>query len=392
MSLVNGLNEEFERHAFRTGGFQIRYIPPFESDNDRLGMYQQLFRDHSPQPDICEIDIIWPTILADDLVDLRPYLGEEVKAFAPELIQAFTVKNKLVAIPVFMDTGLLYYRSDLLKKYGFRGPPKTWDELTKMAQMIQDRERRQGNKDFWGFVWQGGSSEGLTCDALEWQYSNGGGNILEPGGTIHVCNRRAIEALERAVSWVGSISPPGVVAYDEDDSLNVWRTGKAAFMRNWLYVYGAVRSTSCPMHDHFGVAMLPGGQAGQRRMLGGTAIAVSKYSRFREQSIAAIRYLTSEATEKLRTQEAGSVPTRWKLQQNPEAMGNTPFYDALTGQVMTGVITRPSLIAGKTYDQVSQAYFNAVHAALTRQKSPAEALAALEAQLVQITRLKPVRD
>lgn len=396
MSLTGGDNAEFETRVLAElegkRNRQFRYLPAFESDLDRLEIYQGLFRDRSPQPDISEIDIIWPSILADDLVDLRPYLGDDIKAFAPELIQSFTVAGKLVAIPVFVDTGLLYYRSDLLRKYGFRAPPATWDELEKMAKIIQSGERRSGKKDFWGFVWQGQADEGLTCNGLEWQASAGGGHILEPDHTIRVCSPQSIHALERAVSWVGTISPPGIVAYDEDDSLNVWRSGNAAFMRSWLYVYGSVKDPSCPVHDQVGVALLPGGPGGRSSALGGMGAAVSKYSTQRTASIAAIRYLTSVAVQTARAEQIGSVPTRSSLQERPDIMGKTPFFGALAGQVMTGVVARPSILAGRSYEAVSRAYFTALHSALTRQVPPRTALERLETQLVQLTGFRPVRN
>jgi trehalose/maltose transport system substrate-binding protein len=72
----------------------------------------------------------------------------------------------------------------------------------------------------------------LTCNALEWQQSQGGGGIIE-NGRITVNNRETIQAWERAARWVGSISPPGVVAYQEWDTLNIWKEGGAAFMRSW---------------------------------------------------------------------------------------------------------------------------------------------------------------
>jgi trehalose/maltose transport system substrate-binding protein len=46
----------------------------------------------------------------------------------------------------------LFYRVDLLRQYGYRAPPKTWDELERMAARIQAGERATGSQDFWGFV------------------------------------------------------------------------------------------------------------------------------------------------------------------------------------------------------------------------------------------------
>jgi len=396
MAMTEGSNAKFENdvlHEFAgAGGYQIRYLPYLGSNNECLEMYRQLFEERSSQPDICEIDIIWPAILANDLVDLTPYLGADIKAFPPELIESFTIGGRLVALPTYLDTGLLYYRSDLLRKYGFRKPPATWDELGRMASIIQAGERRAGKRDFWGFVWQGEAGEGLTCDALEWQSSEGGGHIIEPDGTIRVYNPAAIHALERAVSWIGAISPPGVVSYGEDDSLNVWQSGNAAFMRGWLYGYGSMRDPSCSVHDRFGVALLPGGPGGRSRVLGDMAVAVSKYSKHRAEAVAAIRNLTSARNEAMRARQAGSVPTRLMLQNRLDVMDQTPFSGLLAQDVLTGIVARPSVITGRSYEAVSRAYYTAIHAALTRQETPREALAGLEKQLVQITGRQPSRN
>ncbi|MEW6229665.1 MAG: hypothetical protein AB1700_16500, partial [Bacillota bacterium] len=102
-------------------------------------------------------------------------------------------------------------------------PPKTWDELTNMAKTIQDGERKQGNKSFWGFVWQGNRYEGLACDALEWQASFGGGTIIERDGKITVNNPKTAAALRMAKSWVDTISPPGVTTYAEEDARAIWQ-------------------------------------------------------------------------------------------------------------------------------------------------------------------------
>src|SRR5690606_11370649 len=178
--------------------------------NDRLGVYLQVFEAQSPDIDVMQIDVIWPGDLAEHLVDLYEYGAEEVvDQHFPAIVENNTVDGRLVGIPWFTDSGLLYYRTDLLAKYGYDAPPTTWDELEEMAQTIQDGERAEGNPDFWGFVWQGNSYEGLTCDALEWIASNGGGTIISPDGQVTIDNPAAVEAVERAAGWVGTISPDG---------------------------------------------------------------------------------------------------------------------------------------------------------------------------------------
>jgi hypothetical protein len=84
----------------------------------------------------------------------------------PTLVQNDTAKRKLVSVPYLTEVSLLYYRTDLLQKYHFTRPPRTWSELEHQARTIQDGERANGNSLFWGFLRQGAASEALTCDAL----------------------------------------------------------------------------------------------------------------------------------------------------------------------------------------------------------------------------------
>jgi len=186
---------------------------------------------------------------------------------------------------------------------------------------------------------------------------------------------------------VGRISPPGVVAHAEEDSMNIWRAGHAAFMRSWLFYYGWVRHTANPVRDRFGVALMPGGVGGHSRTLGTWALGVSKYSLHREEAIAAVRYMASAAVQAARARQAGSVPALWALHQRPDIMQYTPLGGALSKLAMTGVVKRPSVIAGKSYDRVSAAYSAGIHAALARQVSAREALSRIQQDLIRITGL-----
>src|SRR5260370_34259798 len=120
----------------------------------------------APGRDVCGVDVIWRGMLPEYFTDLKPSVANEVSRQFPAIAAGYTVDNKLVAVPYRVDIGLLYYRTDLLRQYGYREPPRTWDELEIMAARIQAGERAKGKKQFWGFVWQGEGDEVLTCDAL----------------------------------------------------------------------------------------------------------------------------------------------------------------------------------------------------------------------------------
>jgi trehalose/maltose transport system substrate-binding protein len=201
--------EQFSRET----GIPVRYITRPVSTTETLMLWQQDWAAHTPDVDVYLIDVIWPAIAAAHASDLKQYFTDkELAEFFPRIVENNTVKGKLVAIPFFTDAGLLYYRTDLLEKYGFKNPPNTWSELTRMAQTIQDGERKAASQDFYGFLFQGAAYEGLTCNALEWLASSGGGHIVESDGKVSINNPQAKSALTMAQGWVGNISPKGVTS------------------------------------------------------------------------------------------------------------------------------------------------------------------------------------
>ena len=381
---------DFTQHALDAslGGHasRVQTMPILNSPTFQLSLYRDIFERRLPRPDICEIDVIWPAMLADHLVHLTPYIGDGMRRFDPMLIENYTIDGRLVALPLNIDSGLLYYRADLLREYGFPAAPETWTELEHMARNIQAGERKKGKDNFWGYLWQGADGECLTCNGLEWQASEGGGAILDTNRQVEVRNEKFQHAIERAKGWVGTISPPGIVEYDEDDCQSFWLAGNAAFMRNWFYCYGLTRKAASPLRDRFGVALLPAGSAGRARTLGGNAIAVSKYSRYREEAVALVRYLTSETAERNRALITGAVPALPSLYRDAAALSQTPFSGARSSLVMEGLVARPSRAAGMNYDTVSRAYSRSIHSALTKKCTVEAALAQLEAELIRITR------
>ena len=369
----------------RETGIRVSLLPSPESARQKLVLWRELLGTGASGPDVYGLDVIWPGMLGDYFVDLKPYFATELSLQFPALAASYTVDNKLVAMAYRPDIGLLYYRTDLLRQYGYREPPRTWDELERMAARIQAGERAKGKKQFWGFVWQGAADEGLTCDALEWQAAEGGGRIIEDDQVISVNNPQAIRSWQRAAHWVGSISPPGVVGYREWDSLNVWVAGDAAFMRNWPSAYADSQAAGSLIRNKFDIALLPGGKAGRVGTLGGWGLAISRFSAHPREALDLVRYLTRRDLQVKRSRLLTQPPTLPELYSLPEVLEANPRFDVLSQAFRTGFVTRPSNVAGKKYQEVTDAYIQAVHSVLTGEKTAPKAAAALQNDLVHIT-------
>ena len=361
-------------------GHTVTMVPMPSSTTDQFAQYRLWLAAGSTDIDVYATDVIWAPQLADSFVDLSEVAKDLAPTHFPAIIESQTVNGKLVALPMFTDAPALYYRTDLLEKYGV-AIPKTWAELTVAAQIIQDGERA-ASPDFWGFVWQGNAYEGLTCDALEWVKSHGGGQIVEPDGTVSINNPNAIAALEQAKAWVGTISPKGVLAYMEEESRGVWQTGNAAFMRNWPYAYTLGNGDDSAVKGKFGVTTLPVGKEGDpsAATLGGWNVAVSKYSTHQEAAISLAMYLAGPEAQKTRALIASNLPTIVSLYDDADIAAAQPIIPQWK-DVFLNAVPRPSAPTLGKYAEVSSKFFNAVHATLSGNGTAADNLAALEADL-----------
>lgn len=385
LAMDRGVFEQFTRDT----GIRVDFIPGPESMTERLELYRRYLEAGSSTPDVYYIDVVWPATLADQMVDLNQYLAKESADELESELRNDTVKGRLTSMPFNTELGVLYYRADLLRKYGYRNPPATWDELEKMAAHIQAGERAGGNKDFWGYVWQGAAYEGLTCNALEWQASYGGGSVIEPDGSISVNNPRAIEAMKRARRWIGTISPPSAIAFKEQDSRNLLHAGNAAFERDWLWRQFSEESLVPNPKATIVIALLPGGPAGRASTLGGQSLAISKYSRHPQEAAALIRYLTSHDEQLTLWKKHAMLPTRREFYSSPEYLQDRPGIAQLWKDLGSVAVARPSTVTGQHYDEVSRAYFATVHSILAGETEPEKALSDLQAKLEKITGGKP---
>ena len=392
MSIVSGdtgnglqvLREILDQFEKKTGD-KVTIVPMPSSTTDQFGQYKLWLAAGNSDIDVYQTDVIWAPQLANQLVDLTEATKDVVGAHFPSIIESQTVDGKLVALPIFTDAPALYYRKDLLDKYGAK-VPTTWAELAETAKLVMDKEREAGNKDMWGFVFQGNAYEGLTCDALEWVKSNGGGQIIEPDGTVSINNPQAAAALDMAKGWIGTISPPGVLAYQEEEARGVWQTGNAVFMRNWPYAYSLGNGADSPIRDKFDVTTLPAGTGDGARSaatLGGWNLAVSKYSENPEAAIELVKWIASPEMQKYRVLKTSNIPTIQVLYDDADIAREQPIIPRWK-EVFLNAVPRPSAPTKVKYNEVSSQFWTAVHKTLSGEGAAADNLAELEVKLTRL--------
>jgi trehalose/maltose transport system substrate-binding protein len=364
-------------------GIKVQVIPHPAASDASYAQLARTFASKSSSFDVAMIDVVWPGAFAPFLVDLKPKLGDQAKLHAQGIVENDTVDGKLVAMPWFGDFGILYYRTDLLKKYGYSKPPTTWTELFQMAKKIQDGEQK-ANKDFYGFVFQGNSYEGLTCDALEWIASSGGGQFVS-GNKVTINNSKAASILDLFRKNIGVTTPRGVTSYQEGEAHTAFVSGNAAFMRNWPYAYSiAADPKQSKVVGKFSVTVLPHGPGSLSvGTVGGWQLAVNKYSKNVDASIEFVRYMTSAPVEKFDAITNTNVPTIPKVASDPAVVKANPYLKPEIARVAR--VARPANSLKGKYNEGSKYIYQGISQILNGQ-SASSVLPSIQSRLQRLLR------
>ncbi len=364
-------------------GHQVKIIKLSNASNDVFVQYRTWLASRNNSVDVYKFDSQWVGQLRGHLVDLSQDTQQHRQMF-PTVISAYSDQNgKLYGLPYTVGIPLLYYRKDLLDKY--RQPvPKTWTEMTRIAAYIQQQERIKGQKQLWGYVFQGAAYEGLTANALEWISSHGGGQIVEKDGAISVNNPASIAALKLAGSWVGGISPVGVVNYKEDDVRGVFQTGNAVFMRHWPAVWNLLQKESgSAVAGKVAVIRLPyEGQGKSAATMGGWGFVASKYSKQSQLAKQLVIYLGSVEAQRISTTYS-LPPTYPALYDDPTLIQQFPLLPQLK-LAAQDLIARPSAQTGQHYPEVSNEFWTAVQRVLQKRQAAPDAIEQLEQRLKRV--------
>ena len=314
--------------------------------------------------DVLDMDVIWVPEFARAgwLQDLSTDLSAaELSPLHSQALSADRLDGKLYGVPWFVDVGVLYYRRDLLTRYGEK-PPTTYNDLVQTAQKVLEREK---DPRLFGFVWQGLQYEGLACTALEFIRGNGG-DILDEQGRVAVDRPAAVAAMQfmHDLIYKYRVTPQLVTTLNEESCRIIFQSGRAVFMRNWPYVWRLVNQPDSPVAGRIGVIPIPHfpGHA-SAPTLGGFHLGVNNFSGHKREAVEFLRFMIREDVQRDILMNVGVLPAHMRVYQDPEIRRKMPFVAEL--YPLLGIArARPVTPYYLMISQVLQPEFSAVIAGI----------------------------
>lgn len=362
-------------------GIRVREeILPAASDDQRQ-FYVINLAGGADDFDVIDMDIIWVPEFAR-AGWLAPLTAEVTDAeLEPLLDQALLPDwrgDELYGLPWFVDVGVLYYRSDLLDKYGF-DPPGTYEELRRQAIHMLNSE---GSDQLTGFVWQGMQYEGLVCTALEFIRGNGG-DVLAGDTARALLREETLEALNYMQGLIGrdGVTPAIITTMSEEPARRLFQAGRAIFMRNWPYAWPLLNAPGSPVAGHVGLALVPhfaGHESGPT--LGGYHLGVNARSRHRREASQFVRFMVRYASQKQIALRMARLPAHAAVYRDPDVAAAMPYLAELVPALERA---RPRPIT-PYYFMMSQILQPELSAIVARIRSPEEAMSLAARQVERL--------
>jgi sn-glycerol 3-phosphate transport system substrate-binding protein len=322
--------------------------------------------------ELLEQDVIVPWDEVAATADEKAWL----KAFYPSLMMNGTYKGKVYGIPFQRSTIVLYWNKTAFKEAGLdpEKAPANWNEMAQVAAKLVKKDAA-GNVTRWGVMVP---STGYPYWMFQAFARQNGHDLMNPeGNRTHYAHPDVIAALQywRDLGAKYKVMPEGTVEWGT--LRQQFTEGKTAMM--W-HTTGNLTAVKTSATFPFGVAMLPASKQRGSPTGGGNFYLFKKATpEERKASLAFVKWLTAPERAADWSIATGYVAVRPEAYETPKlkeyALG---FPQAVVARDQFRYATA-ELSTFQT-GRVRKLLDDAIQAALTGQKKPAEALKAAQAE------------
>lgn len=371
-------------NQMNAGKINVQYVqlPPVATD--QYSKFVTAFQSQASTPDVVHIDVTWPAQFATPgwLAPLDSYVSSSyLNQFWPSAANVGKVNGHIYGIQRYMDIGMLYYRTDLVQKYGGGTPPQTRSDLQAMATKILAGEAGNGVK--YGYLLPGKKIEAIVDEWLEFIWG-AGGDIGKPG-SLNVSGSTQVAALQymHDLIYTSKLAPSGTDTYAPNDILSLFENGLSPFMRNWTFAYALANNPkNSKVAGKVGVTttLATPGNTGHG-CTGGWVLAINANSQHKDEAWKFIDYMLSKDTQTSLAMNAGLVSSRPDVVNDATVQAKVPYFKQLATILNSGN-NRPQLVH---YNQFTTPLQAAINGVLSDQGSPSSALSNVQSQVSSLT-------
>jgi len=343
-----------------------------------------------PAYDVILVDDIWYAEFAKNgyLWDVTSKISKETKdSIFAAAWDITTVNGVTYGMPWLLDEKYFFYNEKMLADAGIAAPPKTWEELEAQSLILKEK----GIVEY-PIVWSWAQAETAICDFVALLYGNGG-RFTDENGKPAFNEAAGVETLQWMVDSIDKgIVNPASISYVEEDVRNTFSQGKAAFAINWLYMYelAAINTDESQVVGQVKMSLIPafeGNAAPSSSINGSMGFSVVDKSPNREEAWKYVEFLTSEEIQR---EYSAHLPPVWSGNYEGEALNelmalneSNPVTVPMFKEQFPYSHVRPKV---PYYAEGSKALQLALQEALTKSKTPQQALDDAAAKWIELAK------
>ncbi|GAB2826446.1 sugar ABC transporter substrate-binding protein [Streptomyces chlorus] len=243
------------------------------------------------------------------------------------------------AVPLYSMAYALYYNKQMLADAGVDAPPTTWDELVAAGKKVS----KDGK---WGIAMEGSNPSENIHHAFVFAKQHGA-DFFTADGKPDFTNDGAVTAVKQYVDLMAKdkIIAPGNAEYAQNQSVSDFAKGKTAMLL-WQSASANLKSQGMA-DDSYGIAPVPvqSGTPGAGRqvnsMVAGINLAVFKNSDNVDGATEFVKFMTSDAEQKILNTAYSSIPPVKAAQE--DAAFNSPANSVLKDTLAQSAVALPQV-------------------------------------------------
>lgn len=300
------LSEMAEMYTEETG-VEVEVVPiPWDQAHDKL-LTAVASQDG---PDVVQLGTTWIAEFAEAgaLADVSGYAEQYPETFSAETYFPSTegymyYEDKMVAVPWYVDTRVIYYRTDLLAEVGYTEPPATWEELYDCASKL---------------VEQGVSEYGFMVDKVDpwifqiyaWSY---GWEFYDENGEVNFDD----PIIQQTLEYFNQFFTEGLTPIDNSTDIMIgFSEGSMPMFASGPWMVSVIENDYPELEGKWDVAPMPAGDT-QTSMIGGSALCIWEWSDQKDEAAAFIDWMNQPEQQVAWFKIAGVLPSNMAAWEDP---------------------------------------------------------------------------